>query len=186
MADATVAPVPGNFRPYELEPVLDVLERFLGVERAPELDTVLATVLFTDLVGSSQRQASLGDRAWKILLERHHALIREALGRCRVVAGDPLRARDRPTRPRGAGARSPCRSARRRMRGDRRQAGRADRLDRCTDRRNARATEVLVSQTVKDLAAGSGFAFDDRGEHEVKGIPDRRRLHRASLADRPR
>ena len=126
MPAATVAPVPGNFGLEEIGPVVEVLERFLGVEREPELDTVLATVLFTDLVGSTQRQASLGDRAWE---EPRRASPRGRSGCAgamaggrerhrrrrllcdlrRAGAGDPLRARDRPASAGPAGARSPCR-----------------------------------------------------------------------------
>jgi class 3 adenylate cyclase/pimeloyl-ACP methyl ester carboxylesterase len=199
MPDATVAPVPGDFGPDE--PVVDVLERFLGVERAPELDTVLATVLFTDLVGSSERQAAVGDRAWKSLLERHHALVREALGRWRGVendtAGDGFYATfDGPARAIRC-ALEIGRHVREELGIEVRAGlhagecelieGKAAGLTVSIGARvagSARASEVLVSQTVKDLVAGSGFGFDDRGEHELKGIPDRWRLYRASLADR--
>ena len=62
----------------------DEVERFVGGEALPEVpDTVLATVLFTDIVGSSARAAELGDRAWRELLERHHALVRRELTRYR-------------------------------------------------------------------------------------------------------
>ena len=67
----------------------DEIRRFVGVERPPaELDTILSTVLFTDIVGSTEKQASLGDHAWKELVERHHAVVREALGRWRGVEND--------------------------------------------------------------------------------------------------
>ena len=201
MADATVAAVPGNFGRDELEPVLAVLERFLGVERAPELDTVLATVLFTDLVGSTRRQASLGDRAWKSLLERHHALVRNALTRWRGVendtAGDGFYATfDGPARAIRCALEIGQR-VREELELEVRaglHAGECELIDGkpagltvsigARIASNARADEVIVSQTVKDLVAGSGFAFDDRGEHKLKGIPDRWRLYRASFADR--
>ncbi len=65
------------------------LRRFIGVDRAPvELDTILSTVLFTDIVGSTEKQASLGDHGWKGLVERHHAVVRDALGRWRGVEND--------------------------------------------------------------------------------------------------
>jgi len=203
LADATVASVPGNFGADELEPVLEVLERFLGVERPPELGTVLATVLFTDLVGSTERQASLGDRAWKPLLERHHALVREALSRWRGVendtAGDGFYATfDGPARAIRC-ALEISERVREKLQLEVRaglHAGECELIDGKTAgltvsigariAGSARPGEVFVSQTVKDLVAGSGFAFDDRGEHELKGIPDRWRLYRASLADQRR
>jgi class 3 adenylate cyclase/pimeloyl-ACP methyl ester carboxylesterase len=203
MADATVASVPGNFGADELEPVLEVLERFLGVERPPELGTVLATVLFTDLVGSTERQASLGDRAWKPLLERHHALVREALSRWRGVendtAGDGFYATfDGPARAIRC-ALEISERVREKLQLEVRaglHAGECELIDGkaagltvsigARIAGSARPGEVFVSQTVKDLVAGSGFAFDDRGEHELKGIPDRWRLYRASLADQRR
>jgi class 3 adenylate cyclase len=89
MPDATGAPVPGNVGPDELEPVLDVLRPFLGVEPPrPELDTILATVLFADVVDSTTKQADLGDRAWKDLVERHHGVVREALARWHGIEND--------------------------------------------------------------------------------------------------
>jgi class 3 adenylate cyclase/pimeloyl-ACP methyl ester carboxylesterase len=203
LPDATVAPVPGNFGADEVGPVLEVLERFLGVERVPELDTILATVLFTDLVGSTQRQASLGDRAWKSLLERHHALVREALSRWRGIendtAGDGFYATfDGPARAircaleigqrvreeLGLDVRSGLHAGECEL-----VEGKAAGLTVSIGARiagSAGAGEVLVSQTVKDLVAGSGFAFEERGEHELKGIPDRWRLYRASRTDPPR
>src|SRR6476469_4491348 len=69
--------------------IADVVRRFAGVERKPvELDTILSTVLFTDIVGSTERQASLGDHRWKELVLEHHALIRDALERWRGVEND--------------------------------------------------------------------------------------------------
>ncbi len=200
MPEATVAPVPGNLGPDEIGPVLDVLERFLGVEREPELDTVLATVLFTDLVGSTQKQASLGDRAWKSLVEHHHAVVRGALGRWRGVendtAGDGFYATfDGPARAIrcaleisehvreevGLQVRAGLHAGECEL-----IEGKAAGLAVSIGARiaeSAVAGEVLVSQTVKDLVAGSGFSFEDRGEHEFKGIPDHWRLYRASSAD---
>ena len=88
MPDAQVARTPG-MGPDHDEFNLDLVRRFLGVERpAPEHDTILATVLFTDIVGSTDKQASLGDRRWRNLVEKHHAIVREALGRWRGVEND--------------------------------------------------------------------------------------------------
>lgn len=200
MPAATVAPAPGNFGPDEIGPVVEVLERFLGVEREPELDTVLATILFTDLVGSTQRQASLGDRAWKSLIEDHNAVVRNALGRWGGIendtAGDAFYATfDGPARAIRCALEIGQR-VRDQLRLEIRAGvhagecelieGKAAGLTVSIGARiaaSAGASEVLVSQTVKDLVAGSGFAFEDRGEHDLRGIPDRWRLYRASLAD---
>ena len=170
------------------------------IERRSGLDTILSTVLFTDIVDSTQIQAARGDRAWKELVLKHHAVVREALARWRghrerhggrrllrdvrrTGARDPLRdGGDRAGPPpghRGAGRR-----AHGRVRGDRRQVRRPRRS------RSVRAwrptpgpSEVLVSQTVKDLVAGSGLTFEDAGEHELKGVPDRWRLYRVVAGD---
>jgi class 3 adenylate cyclase len=200
MPDATVAPVPGDFGPDELEPVLEILRAFLGVEaREPELDTILATVLFTDVVRSTEKQASLGDRAWKDLVERHHAIVREALARWRGVendtAGDGFYATfDGPARAircaleiaervqeLGIEIRAGLHTGEREL-----IEGKATGLTVSIGARvaaSADASQVLVSQTVKDLVAGSGFFFEDRGEHELKGVPDRWRLYRALISE---
>ena len=69
-----------ELRIHEQPAVLDVVREFVGVEPdAPELDTVLSTVLFTDIVGSTQKQAEMGDRRYKDLLEQHHAIVRDGL-----------------------------------------------------------------------------------------------------------
>jgi class 3 adenylate cyclase len=199
MPDATVAPVPGNFGPDELEPVLDVLRPFLGVEPPkPELDTILATVLFTDVVDSTAKQADLGDRTWKDLVERHHAVVREALARWRGIendtAGDGFYASfDGPARAIRCALEI---SERVRALGIEIRAGlhtgecelvdgKAAGLSVSIGARvaaSACAGEVLVSQTVKDLVAGSGFLFEDRGEHELKGVPGRWRLYRVLMS----
>jgi class 3 adenylate cyclase/pimeloyl-ACP methyl ester carboxylesterase len=200
MLDATVAPVPGNFASDELEPLLHVLRPFVGVEqREPELDTILATVVFTDVVGSTEKQASLGDLGWKKLVERHHAAVRDALTRWRGVendtAGDGFYATfDGPARA----IRCALEIAERvRDLGIEIRAGvhigeceviegKAAGITVSIGARvvaTAGPSEVVVSQTVKDLVAGSGFAFEDRGEHELKGVPDHWRLYRVALAD---
>jgi class 3 adenylate cyclase len=175
--------------------VIDVLRRFLGVERpAPELETVLSTVLFTDIVGSTQRQAGLGDRAWKDLVMRHHGMVRSALGRWRGVendtAGDGFYATfDGPARA--------IRCAMEVTEGVRElgieiragvHTGECELIDGkiggitvsigARVAATAGASEVRVSQTVKDLVAGSGLTFEDAGEHELKGVPDRWHLYR--------
>jgi class 3 adenylate cyclase len=194
MPDAQVARVPG-MGPDENKPNLDLVRRFLGVERpAPELDTILATVLFTDIVNSTEKQASLGDRGWKDLVERHHAIVREALARWRGVendtAGDGFYATfDGPARAircalevaegvRGLGIEiragvhtGECELIENKCAGITVSIG-----SRVASKGGA--SQVLVSQTVKDLVAGSGLTFEDAGEHELKGVPDRWHLYR--------
>ena len=160
------------------------------------VDTILSTVLFTDIVGSTEHQARLGDRAWKDLVERHHATVREALDEWRGVendtAGDgfyatfdgPARAihcaleiRDR-VRDLGIEIRAGV------------HTGECELIDgKCGGiavtigariAALAEPSQVLVSQTVKDLVAGSGFTFEPAGEHELKGVPDRWRLFSAN------
>jgi class 3 adenylate cyclase len=179
----------------EQPPVLDAIREFVGIAPAPpELDTILSTVLFTDIVGSTEKQASLGDRGWKDLVERHHATVREALTRWRGfendTAGDgfyatfdgPARAircameiaehvRDLGIEIRAGVHTGECEVIEDKCGGLTVSIG-------ARVASNAGPSEVLVSQTVKDLVAGSGFTFDNRGEHELKGVPDRWRLYR--------
>ncbi len=164
----------------------------LGGRREPE--TILSTVLFTDIVGSTEMQATLGDRGWKDLVQRHHALVREQLGRFRGVendtAGDGFYATfDGPARA----IRCALEVAERvKDLGIQIRAGIHtgecevidDKCGGLTVSIGARVaskaepSEVLVSQTVKDLVPGSGLVFEDAGEHELKGVPDRWRLYR--------
>ncbi len=174
--------------------VLDEIERFVRSVSAEEasLDRVLATVLFTDIVGSSERAATLGDSAWRETLEQHHATVRRLLTRYRGTevdtAGDGFFATfDGPARAiRCAQA---IREAIARLGLEVRaglHTGECETIDGklggiavvigARVGALARASEVLVSQTVKDLVAGSGLAFEDRGEHELKGVSDRWRL----------
>jgi class 3 adenylate cyclase/pimeloyl-ACP methyl ester carboxylesterase len=168
--------------------VVDEVQRFVAGEDAAAVpDSVLATVMFTDLVGSTERAAALGDRAWRDLLVRHHALVRRALGRYRGTerdsAGDGFFATfDGPARAIRAGqaivsgvkelgleARIGIHVGECELH-DEKVAGIAVNIGARVAAR-AGANEVLVSQTVRDLVAGSGLAFDDRGSHELKGIP---------------
>jgi class 3 adenylate cyclase len=176
--------------------VLDEIERFVKGVRDEEasLDRVLATVLFTDIVGSTEKAAELGDRRWRALLEEHHATVRRLLARYRGAevdtAGDGFFAVfDGPARAiRCAQA---IREAVARLGLEVRaglHTGECETIDGKVGGiavvigarvgALAGASEVLVSQTVKDLVAGSGLAFDDRGEQELKGVPDRWRLYR--------
>lgn len=158
-----------------------------------ERDRVLATVLFTDIVGSTARAAELGDRAWRELLERHHALIRRQLVRFRGaeldIAGDGFFARfDGPAR----GIRCACaitevvRELGLEVRAGL-HTGECEILDGKVGgiavhigarvAKEAGPGEVLVSGTVKDLVAGSGLRFRERGVAELKGVPGEWRLY---------
>ena len=175
--------------------IADTIRRFIGVERsATELDTVLSTVLFTDIVGSTELQSARGDHAWKQLVERHHAVVRAALARWRGLendtAGDGFYATfDGPARAIRCGMEIVERV---RDLGIEVRAGVHTGECELIDGKHAGITvsigariaalagpsNVLLSQTVKDLVAGSGFSFADAGEHELKGVPDRWRLFR--------
>ena len=165
-----------------------------AVTRAvPEPDKVLATVLFSDIVGSTARAAELGDARWRELLIEHHARVRAQLARYRGTevdtAGDGFFARfDGPAR--GIRCAVAIREAVREIGLQVRiglHAGECEVLDgkvagiavAIGARVSARAAagEVLVSQTVKDLVAGSGIAFEDRGLAELKGVPGEWRLY---------
>jgi class 3 adenylate cyclase len=151
-------------------------------------------VLFTDIVGSTERQASLGDRAWKELVEQHHAVVREQLerlrGREQDTAGDGFFARFdgpaqaircaqeivRAVRPLGIEVRGGVHTGECEI-----VEGKCSGLSVSIGARvmgHAGPSEVVVSQTVKDLVAGSALTFEDAGEHELKGVPDRWRLYR--------
>jgi class 3 adenylate cyclase len=200
IAGARFVELPGaDFMPHlgEQEQLFAELERFLAdvVEGKTdvEADRVLATVLFTDIVGSSEKAASLGDRAWRELLERHHAVVRHQLARFRGVevdtAGDGFFASfDGPARAircacaiveavpelglevRAGVHTGECELANGKVAGIAVHTGaRVASL--------AQADEVLVSSTVKDLVAGSEIVFEDRGAHELKGIPGEWRLY---------
>jgi class 3 adenylate cyclase len=156
-------------------------------------ESVLATVLFTDIVGSTAKAADLGDRGWRELLEQHHARIREQLARYRGVeldtAGDGFFARfDGPAR--GIRCARAITEAVREL-GLEIRAGLHTGECEVVDNKvagiavsigarvaaQAAPGEVLVSQTVKDLVAGSGIAFDERGAAELKGVPGEWRLY---------
>jgi class 3 adenylate cyclase len=178
------------------ETVVAEVDRFLATVRGEEaeFDRVLATVLFTDIVGSTERAAEMGDRAWGDLLQRHHATVRAMIGRYRGkevdTAGDGFLATfDGPARAvRCALAVSDAvRSLDIEVRagvhtGEIELEGEDVRgiAVHIGARVGAKAgpSEVLVSSTVKDLVAGSGLGFEDAGEHELKGVPDRWHLYR--------
>jgi len=176
--------------------LLDEMERFLARVRdeETELDRVLATVLFTDIVGSTERAAALGDRRWHEVLESHHARIRSLLGRFRGkevdTAGDGFLATfDGPIRAVrcAVAATQAVTDIGLEIRAGL-HTGEVERVD--EDVRGiavhigarvaalAGASEVLVSSTVKDLVAGSALRFEDFGEHVLKGVPNTWRLYR--------
>ena len=166
----------------------------LSTPREP--DRVLATVLFTDIVGSTARAAEIGDTAWRELLGRHHTLVRGELVRFRGeeldTAGDGFFAAfDGPGRAIecARAIREAVRSLDLEIRAGV-HTGECERVDGKlggiavpTGARIASLAEpgeVLVSSTVKDLVAGSGIAFEDRGTHELKGVPGEWRLYAVS------
>jgi pimeloyl-ACP methyl ester carboxylesterase len=172
----------------DADAVIDEIEEFLtGVRPVPPVERVLATVLFTDVVGSTERAADLGDGQWRELLRAHHAQVRRQLerfqGREVKTTGDGFLATfDGPARAiRCATAiRDAVRSLGLEVRAglhtgevelsDGDIAGIAVHLgSRVVN--TAQPGEVLVSRTVVDLVAGSGLTFADRGEHALKGVP---------------
>ncbi len=168
--------------------VADEIEEFLTGERSlADIERMLATVLFTDIVASTERAASLGDRAWRLLLDAHDRAVRQQLRRFRgrevKTTGDGFLASfDGParsircaeaivdaTKTVGVDVRVGLHTGECEVRGDD-LGGLAVHI---AARVGALATsgEVLVSSTVKDLVAGSGIEFGDRGEHDLKGVP---------------
>jgi class 3 adenylate cyclase len=175
------------------EDILDEIESFLtGTTTAFEPDRVLATVMFTDIVDSTTRAADLGDRRWRDLVELHDRAVRSALQRYRgrevKTLGDGFLATfDGPGRAiRCAGAvrdavravglevRTGLHTGEIEVNGDDISGIAVNIAARVGS--TADSGEVLVSQTVKDLVAGSRLEFDDRGEHDLKGVPGQWRL----------
>jgi pimeloyl-ACP methyl ester carboxylesterase len=197
IVDARYVELPGSAHaPFagDAEPVLERLERFLNEtwqvagtgDREP--DRVLATVLFTDIVGSTAKAVELGDRGWRELVSEHNARVRRTLGRFQGreidTAGDGFFA---------SGFDGPARAIRcaaeivqsvRDLGVDIRAGLHTGECELIDDKLGGIAVnigarvasqaapgEVLVSRTVKDLVAGSGIEFEDRGAFELKGIP---------------
>lgn len=201
LAEARTAPVSGTdyFGIFLSPDIADEIERFVGGELEPDVpESVLATLLFTDIVASTERAAALGDRAWRDLLERHHALVRRELNRFRGeerdTAGDGFFATfDGPARAircaqavvaavpeLGLDVRAGVHTGECELH-DGKVAGLAVSIG-ARVAAAAAGGEVLVSQTVKDLVAGSGLSFADRGERELKGVPGTWRLYAAAEA----
>jgi pimeloyl-ACP methyl ester carboxylesterase/class 3 adenylate cyclase len=165
----------------------EVVEFLTGTRDLPTTDRILTTVMFTDIVGSTELAADMGDRRWAELLEDHQQIVRRELTRFRGreidTAGDgylatfegPARAIQCASAIRNAGKRlgieiraglhtGECEVVGEKVRGVAVHIGaRVAAL--------AAPGEVLVSRTVRDLVAGSGLAFEDRGTHVLKGVP---------------
>jgi pimeloyl-ACP methyl ester carboxylesterase len=193
---AKLVELPGNDHlPWvgDQNSVLDEVERFLTGGLAPaEPDRVLATILVTDIVGSTERAADLGDRAWAELLDRHHAIVREQLHAFRGeevdTAGDGFLATfDGPGRAIRAAvairdglreSRIPVRCGLHTGEAERvggKVAGIAVHLAaRIAD--TAESGEIMVSDTVRSLVAGSGIDFADRGSVSLRGVPEEQHL----------
>jgi class 3 adenylate cyclase len=192
---ARVVGVPGpDISPFTSKEIPIEVERFLRAPLAePVPDRVLATVLFTDIVRSTERAASLGDRAWRDLLASHHTQVRRELGRFSGVevdtAGDGVFASfDGPAR--GIACAKAVVAAAAEQGFDVRAGLHTGECEREGKKLTgiavhigariaalAQPREVLVSRTVRDLVAGSGLEFDDRGQHELKGVPGDWRLY---------
>jgi class 3 adenylate cyclase/pimeloyl-ACP methyl ester carboxylesterase len=183
-------------RAGNMDGFLDALEGFVDSIRAEQtvIDRVLATVLFTDIVGSTERAAVVGDKVWKALLERHHEVIRALIGRYRGrevdTTGDGFLATfDGPAR--AIRCATSITEAVRDLGIEIRAGLHTGECELVDDKVGGIAvhigarvaalagpSEVLVSSTVKDLVAGSGLTFEDAGEHQLKGVPDRWHLYR--------
>ena len=182
----------------ETEALLGEVEEFLtGVRPLSEPDRVLATVLFTDIVASTEKAAELGDAAWSELLAKHDERAKSEISKLRGnyihTTGDGLlatfdgparavrcaRAIGEAVRDLGLEIRAGCHTGEIELAGDDVHGiavhigARVGAL--------AGSSEVWVSSTVKDLVAGSGLTFEDRGEHELKGVPDMWRLYRVVI-----
>jgi len=173
--------------------IVDEIEEFLtGMRHRPEPDRMLATVLFTDIVGSTERVAELGDRRWRELLNDYYALGRSELARFQgrevKTTGDGFLATfDGPARAircacatsdvaqtLGIRVRAGLHCGECEMMGGDIGGIAVHIASRVASM--AAPDEVLVSSTVKDLVAGSGIGFEDRGPHRLKGVPDEWRL----------
>ena len=169
------------------ETVGEILEFVTGTRPEPEIDRVLATVLFADIVGSTERAAEIGDRRWHEVLDSYYSIAAREISRFRgrqvKTLGDGVLATfDGParavrcaqalaqqTQPLGLGVRSGVHTGEIELMGDDVGGIAVHISSRVTG--HAGPGEVVCSSTVRDLVAGSGIAFDDRGTHALKGVP---------------
>jgi pimeloyl-ACP methyl ester carboxylesterase len=184
---------------FDPDQIMDEVEEFLtGVRPVAATDRVLATILFTDIVGSTERASALGDAAWAALLERHNGAVRQQLRRFSGdeidTAGDGFLALfDGPARAVRCGL--AVRDALRDLGVEVRAGVHTGEVERQSGAKPrgiavhvgarvmslAGSGEVLVSGMTRDLVAGSGLEFEDRGEHELKGVDGRRRVFAARV-----
>ncbi len=202
--NASYAEVPGpDHIPWigDVGPLLDHIGEWItGAKTKVAADRILATVLFTDIVDSTKLAAQLGDRRWRETLQRHDDIAQKEIARFggRLVkhTGDGLfatfpgpargvqaaRAINEAVRPLGIELRAGLHTGEVEMRGEDLGGIGVHIGSRVSGM--ARPNEVLVSSTVKDLVVGSGLRFEDRGDHELKGIPDQWRLFDVLLQER--
>ena len=198
---ATLREIPGAspvMFALDVELVADIIEEFVtGAEPTTPTSRILATVLFTDLVDSTRRAAHSGDRAWANLLDRHLTATRAAVdthgGQTIKTTGDgTLALFTGPAQGVRCGAQ--IISDARELGLDIRIGVHTGEVERTSDdvaglavhlaariMSLAQAGEILTSRTVRDLVIGSELTFSDRGEHELKGIPDRWALYAATI-----
>jgi pimeloyl-ACP methyl ester carboxylesterase len=179
----------------DLDPVIDEIEEFVtGRRRSVEVDRVLTTLLFTDIVESTRLAAERGERKWRDLLDTHDAFVRRQLQRFRgrevKTTGDGFLASfDGPARalrcaraivdgarPLGLDIRASVHTGECEVRGDDLGGIAVHVAARILD--HAAAGDVVASSTVRDLVSGSGITFDDHGEHALENVPGAWRLYR--------
>lgn len=190
--DSKLVELPGNYNAdwYEDSPTaIEEVEEFLtGTRQAPESNRVLATVLFTDLVASTKMAVEMGDRRWRDLLDAHDAMVRAQIGLFRGSEvkhlGDGFLATfDGPARAircalairaggrqLGLDAKAGLHTGEVEVRGEDLGGIAVHIASRVAD--VAKPGEILVSRTVVDTVAGAGIEFEERGDHELRGIPD--------------